>query len=56
MAEMSNSELEAQRDELLAACKAAKNSLLSICAHHPHLCCVSTIEILQAAITKAKGE
>jgi len=43
-------------DELLAACMAAKESLLSICERHPAQCCTLVIEILQEAIAKAKGE
>jgi len=48
--------LEAQQDDLLAACELAKGSLLGICVTHPHLCCTITIEILKAAIARVKGE
>jgi len=52
---IANAQLMAASPKLLAACKAAQNSLLSICASHPHLCCVLTIAILHDAIAKAKN-
>jgi len=48
-------DLEAQRDELLAACEVAKERLFCICATHRHLCAADTIRELDSAIEKAKG-